>query len=135
MSPSEFGFLSELAAVRYLLSDAGQEDLLDTLGPQDRSKVLDQAAIRQRTLEGQLEDLMCEVYVRHGEFFAFISDIDRASPTGHSAAGSGLHERSGPLMAWSRLFALPLFADSERCRSAFRTNVDHDSEVIVPLAK
>jgi hypothetical protein len=80
MSPTELGVLTELAAVRYLLSDAGQEDLLETHGPQDRSKLLDQAGIRQKTLEGQLEDLLCEVYVRHGEFFAVISDIDSSRP-------------------------------------------------------
>jgi hypothetical protein len=80
MSPTELGVLTELAAVRYLLSDAGQEDLLETLGPQDRNKVLDQAGIRQKTLEGQLEDLLQEVYVRHGEFFALISDVDSSRP-------------------------------------------------------
>jgi Family of unknown function (DUF6079) len=80
MSPTELGVLTELAAVRYLLSDAGQEDLLETHGPQDRSKLLDQAGIRQKTLEGQLDDLLCEVYVRHGEFFAVISDIDSSRP-------------------------------------------------------
>lgn len=80
MSPTELGVLTELAAVRYLLSDVGQEDLLETLGPQDKSKVLDQAGIRQTTLEGQLEDLFKEVYVRHGEFFALISDVDSSRP-------------------------------------------------------
>ena len=80
MSPTELGVLTELAAVRYLLSDAGQEDLLETLGTQDRSKILDQAGIRQKTLEGQLEDLLKEVYVRHGEFFALISDVDSSRP-------------------------------------------------------
>jgi len=72
--------LTELAAVRYLLSDAGQEDLLETLGPQDRGKILDQAGIRQKALEGQLADLLTEVYVRHGEFFALISDVDSSRP-------------------------------------------------------
>jgi len=52
MSPTELGVLTELAAVRYLLSEPGQEDLLETLGPQDKSKVLDQAGIRKKTLEG-----------------------------------------------------------------------------------
>ena len=80
MSPTELGVLTELAAVRYLLSDAGQEDLLETLGPQDKSKILDQAGIRQKTLEGQLEELLKEVYVRHGEFFALISDVDSSRP-------------------------------------------------------
>ncbi len=80
MSPTELGVLTELAAVRYLLSDAGQDDLLETLGPQDKSKVLDQAAIRQKTLEGQLGDLLREVYIHHGEFFALISDVDSSRP-------------------------------------------------------
>jgi hypothetical protein len=80
MSATELGVLTELAAVRYLLSDAGQEELLGTLGPQDRSKVLDQAGIRQNTLEGNLDELLREVYVRHGEFFALISDIDSSRP-------------------------------------------------------
>jgi hypothetical protein len=80
MTPTELGVLTELAAVRYLLSDAGQEDLLETLGPQDRSKIIDQAGIRQKTLEGQLEDLLQEIYVRHGEFFALISDVDSSRP-------------------------------------------------------
>ena len=80
MSPTELGVLTELAAVRYLLSDAGQEDLLETLGPQDRGKVIDQAGIREKTLEGQLEELLREVYVRHGEFLALISDVDSSRP-------------------------------------------------------
>jgi Family of unknown function (DUF6079) len=80
LTPTELDILTELAAVRYLLSDAGQEDLLETLGPQDRSKVLDQAGIRQKTIETQLEDLLREVYVRHGEFFALISDVDSSRP-------------------------------------------------------
>lgn len=80
MSPTELGVLTELAAVRYLLSEAGQEDLLETLGPQDKSKVLDQAGIRQKTLEARLEDLLEEVYIRHGELFALISDVDSSRP-------------------------------------------------------
>src|SRR5262245_60070968 len=80
MSPTELGVLTELAAVRHLLSETGQEDLLETLGPQDKNKVIDQAGIRQKTLEGQLEDLLKEVYVRHGEFFALVTDLDSSRP-------------------------------------------------------
>jgi hypothetical protein len=80
MSPTELGVLTELAAVRYLLSDVGQEDLLETLGAQDRTKILDQAGIRQKTLEGQLEELLKEIYIHHGEFFALISDVDGSRP-------------------------------------------------------
>lgn len=36
MTPTELGVITELAAVRYLLSEPGQQDLLETLGPQDR---------------------------------------------------------------------------------------------------
>jgi hypothetical protein len=80
MSPTEIGVLTELAAVRYLLSDAGQEDLLETLGLQDRSKIIDLASIRAKNLEAQLDELLKEVYVRHGEFFALISDLDGNRP-------------------------------------------------------
>ena len=80
MSPTELGVLTELAAVRYLLSDAGQEDLLETHGPQDRAKILDQGSIREKTLEGQLQDLLTEVYIRHGEFFGLMTDLDGSRP-------------------------------------------------------
>lgn len=80
LTPAELGVLTELAAVRYLLSEAGQEDLLETLGPQDRSKVLEQARIRESTFAGQLVTLLDEVYVRHGEFLALISDVDSSRP-------------------------------------------------------
>jgi hypothetical protein len=80
MTPVELGVLTELAAVRYLLSTPGQEDLLETLGPQDRGKILEQAGIRERTLVGQLEELLKEVYVHHGEFVALISDVDSSRP-------------------------------------------------------
>ncbi|MEQ1502006.1 MAG: DUF6079 family protein [Myxococcota bacterium] len=81
LSPAELGVLTELAAVRYVLSSAGQEDLLaDMPVPGDRSKLLDQANVRSKTLEAQLEELLREVYVRHGEFCALISDVDRSRP-------------------------------------------------------
>jgi hypothetical protein len=80
MSTTELNVMTELAAVRYLLSEPGQEDLLETLGPQDRAKLLEQAGIREKTLQGQLEELLNEVYIRHGEFCALISDIDSSRP-------------------------------------------------------
>jgi hypothetical protein len=80
MTPAELGVMTELAAVRYLLSEVGQDDLLDTLGPQDRAKVIEQASIRQKTLEGQLQELLKEVYIRHGEFVALVSDLDTSRP-------------------------------------------------------
>ncbi len=80
MTPPELNVLTELAAVRYLLSAAGQDDLLETLGPQDRLKIIEQAGIREKSLDAQLEELLKEVYVRHGEFVALISDVDNKRP-------------------------------------------------------
>ncbi len=72
----EMEILVELAAVRYLRSKPGQEELLDTLGPQDRAAVLEQADTRQRNLEGQLNGLLKEVYLNHGECLALIDHAD-----------------------------------------------------------
>lgn len=80
LSPTELDVLTELAAVRYLQSDAGQTELLETHSKGDRSKLIEQANIRENTLKGQLKDLLVEVYVRHGEFQALISDVDSARP-------------------------------------------------------
>lgn len=80
MTGAELGVLTELAAVRFLRTEAGQADLLETLSSQDRQKVLEQAGIREKTLEGQLEELLKEVYINHGEFNALISDIDSRRP-------------------------------------------------------
>lgn len=80
MSAAELGVLTELAALRFLLSQVGQEELLDNFGPQDRVKVVEQAGTRARTLEAQLDELLREVYVHHGEFYALISDIDGSRP-------------------------------------------------------
>ena len=41
---------------------------------------MDQASIRGKTLEGQLEELLKEVYVHHGEFYSLISDVDSSRP-------------------------------------------------------
>lgn len=79
-TPRESDVLTEVAAVRYLQSEPGQEDLLTTLGQQDRNTVLDQARIREENLQGQLAELLREVYVRHGEVHALVSDIDGSRP-------------------------------------------------------
>ena len=80
MSPPELQVLTDLAAVRYLLSEPGREDLMETLAPGDRVKVSEQAGIRARNLEGQLEALLRELYVEHGELVALISDVDGSRP-------------------------------------------------------
>ncbi|MCG8417456.1 MAG: DUF6079 family protein [Proteobacteria bacterium] len=96
LSPTELAVLTDLAALQYLLSDPGQEDLLDTLGPQDRTKVLDQARIRLKTSQGQLDDLLREVYIRHGEFLALISDVDKSRP--HETLADNLRHIATVLM-------------------------------------
>jgi len=80
MTPAELSVMTELAAVRYLLSDAGQEDLLGLHGAQDRGKILEQAGVRASTLESELGELLREVYVHHGELFALLSDVDGSRP-------------------------------------------------------
>jgi hypothetical protein len=96
MTPAELGVLTELAAVRYILSEAGQEDLLETLGPQERSKIIDQASIREKTLDGQLEDYLRNVYIAHGEFSALISDVDSSRP--RETLAENLEHIAGVLM-------------------------------------
>ncbi|MBK6520471.1 MAG: hypothetical protein IPG04_41690 [Polyangiaceae bacterium] len=68
------------AAVRYLVSDAGQEDLLGLHGAQDRQKILEQANVCATTLEAELSDLLKEVYIHHGELFALLSEVDGSRP-------------------------------------------------------
>jgi hypothetical protein len=79
-SATELQVITELAAVRHLLTEAGQQELLDTVAPPDRTKVLEQAGIRQHSLEGQLNALLKDVYVAHGEFLALINDVDSSRP-------------------------------------------------------
>jgi len=80
MSPTELDVITSLSAVRYLLSEPGQEDLLETLSGPDRSKVLEEAGVREHTLTGQLTDLLKKVYIDHGEFNALITDVDSSRP-------------------------------------------------------
>ena len=80
MAPNELGVLTEIAAVRFLLSEPGQEELLESLGPTDRARVLEQAAERERTFSSRLDELIKELYIAHGELVALISDIDKARP-------------------------------------------------------
>lgn len=82
LSSAELGILTELSAVKYLASGPGQEDLLGTLGASDKSKVLEQAGIRRAHLEAQLEELLKEVYIQHGEFYGLISEMESRVPRG-----------------------------------------------------
>lgn len=80
MSPTELAIITDLAAVRFLRSREGQEEMLDTLSPADRGRLVDQAHGREKILGEQLEGLLREVYVKHGEWFPLISDMDTKRP-------------------------------------------------------
>jgi hypothetical protein len=96
MSPTELAILTDLAAVRFLQSKEGQEELLDMLAPVDRGRLVDQAHGRERLLSEQLEALLRTVYVTHGEFFALISDVDTKRP--HEELGANLDHIAQLLM-------------------------------------
>lgn len=76
LSPTEISLLTDLAAVRFLQSKEGQEEMLDTLSPSDRTRLVDQARGRDKLLDEQLRALLKEVYIQHGEWFAMISDVN-----------------------------------------------------------
>ncbi|HLL23477.1 MAG TPA: DUF6079 family protein [Kofleriaceae bacterium] len=80
MSPSELAIMTDLAAVRFLQTPAGQSELLDNLAPADRTRLIDQAQAREKLLNEQLGELLRKVYIEHGEFFPLISDIDTKRP-------------------------------------------------------
>lgn len=75
LSPTEIGLLTDLAAVRFLQTKEGGDELLDSLSPADRNRLVDQAQGRERLLEEQVDALLKEVYIKHGEWFALISDV------------------------------------------------------------
>ncbi len=76
LAPAEIAIMTDLAAVRFLQSKEGQEEMLDTLAPVDRTRLVDQAHSREKLLAEQLDTLLTEVYVKHGEWFAMISDVN-----------------------------------------------------------
>jgi hypothetical protein len=80
MTPTELGTLTELAAVRYLLSREGEDDLLAGIPPNDRAQLRDLAATRERALEAQVDELLRKVYIEHGEFHALVPDVDERRP-------------------------------------------------------
>jgi hypothetical protein len=80
MTPTEIAIITDLAAVRFLQSPEGQAELLDTVSPADRVRLLDLAHGREKILTEQLDELLAKVYIEHGEFFALISDVDGKRP-------------------------------------------------------
>ena len=75
-SSDEQKVVHALAAVRYLRSDAGQQELLDELGSADRQQVLEQARHREISLQQDLERTIKVAYCDHGEVSALISDVE-----------------------------------------------------------
>lgn len=96
MSPSELAILTDLAAVRFLQSREGQDEMLDTLAPADRARLVDQAHGRERLLVEQVDALLVEVYVKHGEWYPLIGDIDTRRP--HETLEDNLKHIAGVLM-------------------------------------
>ena len=80
MTPEELGVITELAAVRYLRSPAGAEDLLSMHSAPERDKMLEAATLREQGLSAQLGELLQEVYGAHGEFLPLQADVDGARP-------------------------------------------------------
>lgn len=96
MSPTELAILTDLAAVRFLQSREGQEEMLDMLSPADRGRLVDQAHAREKLLAEQAQALLKKVYIEHGEFFALISDVDTKRP--HDELEPNLKHIAGLLM-------------------------------------
>lgn len=82
LTPSELGFLHDLAALEELLGAAAQEELLRELAPHERQQVLDQAQNQAQTLRQSLAAKLGEVYRDHGQLVAFTGKQDPAIPGG-----------------------------------------------------
>jgi hypothetical protein len=80
LTASELDVLTDLAAVRFLLSSSGQADLLTNFSPQDKTQILELAGVRQNNLEEQLDALLKEIYIGHGEFLALVTDVADTRP-------------------------------------------------------
>jgi hypothetical protein len=96
MSPAELALLTDLAAVRFLQSKVGQEELLDLLSPTDRGRLVDQAHAREKLLVEQVAGLLKKVYLEHGELFPLIGDIDTKRP--HDELEPNLRHIAGLLL-------------------------------------
>ncbi len=80
LEKQEEELVSELCAVRYLLSEKGQDELLRDLGHQDRQTILKDAETHRRTLRGEFEKVLARVYVDQGEVVALHDGIDTQIP-------------------------------------------------------
>lgn len=80
MTGEELKVITDLAAARYLLDDAGQEQLLSRLGTSDRNQVLDQARAHAESMETRLRELLRTVYKDKGQTTALMSDVAPSIP-------------------------------------------------------
>ncbi len=80
LEKQEEELVGELWAVRYLLSEKGQDELLRDLGHQDRQTILKDAETHRRTLRGEFEKMLARVYVDQGEIVTLHDGIDTQIP-------------------------------------------------------
>jgi len=86
LTPAELATLRDLAACRFILTPAGQDELLANLGPHDRQQVIEQAASMATSMDNQLKATLQRAYKDHGEVIALLSDVDTAVPEPNLAA-------------------------------------------------
>ncbi|QRK05237.1 hypothetical protein JQX13_34270 [Archangium violaceum] len=75
LTPLEMGVLKDLAAVRFLLTSEGQEDLLANLSLTDRQSVLDRARTHESNLLRSFQETLKIAYKDHGQVEALAADV------------------------------------------------------------
>ncbi|WP_437960326.1 DUF6079 family protein [Sorangium sp. So ce119] len=81
LTPTELGFLQDIAALDELLGPA-QDELLRDLAPHERSMVIDQAQNQSQNLRNSLTQKLGEVYRDHGQIVAMIGGVEARVPGG-----------------------------------------------------
>jgi hypothetical protein len=79
-TPQERAWIEDLAALDFMASPGGQEELLQSLGPQDREFTVDWARQQMATLTSSLKDRLREVYRDHGRIVALVRDVGSEVP-------------------------------------------------------
>ncbi|KYF85882.1 hypothetical protein BE20_13430 [Sorangium cellulosum] len=95
LTPSELGFVQDIAALDELLGPA-QDELLRDLAPHERSMVVDQAQNQSQNLQKSLTQKLGEVYRDHGQISAMIGGVEARVPGGELEYI--LHERLGQML-------------------------------------
>lgn len=75
LTPQEMGVLKDLAAVRFLLTTEGQEELLANLSLTDRQSVLERARTHESNLLRSFQDTLKIAYKDHGQVEALAPDV------------------------------------------------------------